>query len=121
MTIIANHFGINNMVLPKGGPKVIPYTLDFTTLTQIQVDTTQMIQSGLIEYIQTLYIDNKDNTGVLTLNIELLNQRIVIPAGRQGYWNVLAPNPPVFDFSVPAAFGKVYLQLINVPVQPANW
>lgn len=116
-----NAFGINNMVLPSGGPKTIPWYLDFSATTGIQLDTTQIISQGLLEYVQTLYIDNKDNPGALTMNIELINQRIIIPAGRQGYWNILGPNPPVFDFSVPAAFGKVYLQLINVPIQPANW
>jgi hypothetical protein len=118
--ILGDPFGVANVVIPKGGPKVIPLRIDFSGVTEWQVDGSQVVERGKIEYIQALWVDNYSNTNPLIIEMNLTNQRIVIPARSQGYVPVLSPNPPKFIFSTQAG-PMVYLQFLNVPVQPMIW
>lgn len=115
------NFSVANVIVPKNGPKTIPLKFDFTNVNAIEFDSVEYIQSGKIEYIQALYVDNYDNPNPLTILIQLVNQRIIVPANSQGYYSVLAPNPPVFIFSTVQGAFTVGVHLLNVPVQPDQW
>ncbi len=114
-------FSIANVVIPKSGPKTIPCILNFTGVDAHTVDLSQFVDQGRIEYVQTVFIDNSENPNPITLITELTNQRIICPAGAQGYFSVLQPNNPVFDFETTAGAFNVPLQFMNVPVQPCVW
>lgn len=115
-------FGIANVIIPRGGPKTVPLNMNFNgTDGTFAVDGTALVQGGKIEYIQTVYIDNSQNANPLTMIVDLTNQRIIAPAHSQGYYSILAPNPPKFNFSTTAGNFIVPVQFLNVPVQPYVW
>jgi hypothetical protein len=114
-------FGVANVIIPQGGPKCIPYNLNFNGVSQATIDPSQALNMGMIEFIQTLFIDNFDNPNELTVTIQPTGQRLKIGAGKQGYFSVLAPNNPTFAFATTAGAFFVNVQLINVPIQPAVW
>lgn len=116
-----NSFGIANVVIPRGGPKCVPWNMDFSGVGQHVVDLSLLVQQTRIEYVQCIYVDNADNANPLTIKMDLTNQRIVIPAHTQGYYPILQPNNPVITFSTTVAAVVVNVQFLNVPVQPANW
>lgn len=119
---IGTTFGVSNVIVPRNGPKAAPVTLDFSNDGTIAIDTELLLSQGRIEYIQTLYIDNADNLNPLTLTCSITGQRIRVPARYQGYFPILAPNPPLITVSTnQTANLKVYVFLLNVPVQAVNW
>lgn len=117
---LGDTFGIANVIIPKGGPKTIPLIIDFSGITEWEVDGSQVVERGKIEYIQALWIDNYSNANPLTVQMNLTNMRLVVPARSQGFYPVLMPNPPKFKFTTQAG-PKVFLQFLNVPVQPMTW
>jgi hypothetical protein len=115
-------FGVSNVIVPKSGPKAAPVTLDFANTGAIDIDCELLTSQGRIEYIQTLYIDNADNLNPLTLTMGLTGQRLRVPARYQGYFPILAPNPPLITCETnQTANLKVFVYLLNVPVQAVNW
>ncbi len=119
---IGNIFGVSNVIVPRNGPKAAPVTLDFSNTGEIAIDTELLISQGKMEYIQTLYIDNADNLNPLTLICSVTGQRIRVPARYQGYYPILAPNPPLITVTTnQTALLKVGIFLLNVPVQAVNW
>lgn len=117
-----NAFGIANVIIPRGGPKTVPVNLDFDgTDGTILVDASLLVQQAKIEYFQTLYVDNADNPNDLTIETDLVNQRIIVAAGSQGYYSILQPNPPKITFTTTAGAFVVPVQFLNVPVQPMVW
>ena len=119
---LGQRFGVNNVIIPKGGPATIPCNLDFRNTGRILIDGEQVVSTGKIEYLQGVFIDNADNVDALTLTIGTTGQRIVCPARSQGYFSILAPNPPRIIAETPQAGTKVLnLLFYNVPIQAVVW
>lgn len=119
---LGTSFGIANVVVPKGGPKTSPLTLDFSNTATIDVDGELVVSSGKIEYLQGVYIDNADNPTAFTLLIGTTNQRVVCPPNSQGYFAIMAPSPPKMTASTTQAANRfVPLFFYNVPIQSAVW
>ena len=119
---IGNIFGVSNVIVPKSGPKAAPAILDFSNDGTIVIDCLLLISQGKMEYVQTLYIDNADNLNPITLTCSMTGQRIIAPARSQGYYPMLAPNPPQITCSTTQTnLLKVPVYLLNVPVQAVNW
>jgi len=115
-------FGVSNVIVPKNGPKAVPVSLDFSNDGEIDINCEQVISQGKIEYIQTLYVDNADNTNPLTLICSVTRQRLIIKGRAQGYFAILAPNPPVITVSTNQTANLIVtIFLLNVPVQAMNW
>jgi hypothetical protein len=110
-----------NQIVPPGGPKAIPANLDFTGgATSYQVDMGNAVARNLIEYVQCIYADNRNNSAPLIVTMSGSNQVIVFPAQSEGYLPVLAPNPPVFNFTSTGGI-VVPVYFINVPIGPMLW
>lgn len=115
-------FAIANVIVPKGGPKVIPTALDFSNAAEISMDGELIVSQGGIEYIQGVFIDNADNPDKFSLNMEGVNQRIVCPANSQGYFSIMATNPPKMIASTVQTNGRIInVYFYNVPIQSAVW
>lgn len=114
--------GINNVMIPKGGPKVVPTNLDFSTVAQIDIDGEPIVSQGKIEFLQGVFIDNADNLDKFTLTMNVTGERIICPPQSQGYFTILQPNPPKMLAGTTQANGKIInLQFYNVPIIPAVW
>lgn len=107
-----------NMSLPSEGPRVVPYNVDFTTEIQAELDLTQLINDGWVSFISGAWIDNLDNTQDVTLICDATYQRVIIPAGTQGWYSLLSANPPRYRISQSAASTYVRILFVNFPVWP---
>lgn len=101
----------------QGGPKAVPISLDFGTLSSIDFDLIDSVQRGVIDFVQSVWVDNSDNTDELTLLFGQTAQRLVVPALAQGLWPVIAPSGLRCTAStIAVASLKVQLIFLNVPM-----
>lgn len=119
---LGNRFGVNNVIIPKGGPATIPCELNFTNTARIVIDGEQVVANGRIEFLQGVYIDNADNLDALTLTVQTTGQRLICPPRSQGYFSILAPNPPRIVAETPQGGTKIIdVWFYNVPIQAQVW
>lgn len=119
---LGNQFGINNVIIPKGGPKTVPALLDFSSVAEIEIDGELLTSQMRMEYLQGVFIDNADNLDQLTIVMGTTGQRIVCPPESQGYFSIMVPNPPkMIANSAIVANKKIPLFFYNVPIQAAVW
>ncbi len=116
-------FGTTNMVLPPEGPRVLPFIYDFQTAAIIDQDLVLPIQNGVIESIQTMFVDNSTNPNALTINVGEKGQTIVFPPRSQGYVPILFNDQDgTFTFSTTQGVGVVVnVFFANVPIMPIIW
>lgn len=112
---------IFNATVPAEGPKALRFNIDFTAIQTVEVDLTYALQNQKqIQYVQTVYVDNLDNTAPIIFEHPGSLQRIAIPAGYQAYLPILSPNPPKFVFqSAGAVVVRVFF--LNIPIPPSMW
>lgn len=117
---IKTAFPVFNGYAPMQGPKALPVTLDFTATQIITFDLLLEETQGVIQYVQSIWVDNADNASPLTLTFAQTNQRIVVPANAQGAWPVIAPDQTqVKAQSVGGVICSVIL--LNVPLAPEQY
>lgn len=116
---------VQNQVLPKGGPKAVPISLNFGTTgnAAYSLNAQNMQALGKFSNMQTIYVDNSGNTQLLTITMGGSGQKVKVKAGYQGYYAVLSGNPLTVDFSVPAtnATDTTNVFLLNFPLAPYAW
>jgi hypothetical protein len=101
--------------MPDGGPKALPLTLDFSASSSYLLDYTNMQQRNFLDMVQTLFVDNSLSSDVLNITSLNIGQVLKIPAGVQGYFTIIVPNPIKIQFDcADAVVCKVIL--LNFPV-----
>jgi hypothetical protein len=102
----------------SSGPFGVNVTLDFTTGNVVSGDLVQEQMIGTIDYVQSIWIDNSQNTKVLTITFPGLGQSITVKANTQGLYPVIAQQGPIrwTATSVGAAV-VVPVIMMNVPQQ----
>ena len=116
---VTSYFSVQGLQVPPEGPKAIPLILDFSVTNEYDLNLQNMVQRNFISQVQALWVDNSANASSLTINFPGL-QSVIIGGGRQGYVNVLCPNPPVMSFvSAGGVISKIVL--LNYPVTNATW
>lgn len=114
--------GTSNMVLPPEGPKVYPFTLDFTASNEQTLDFVAQIQGGFISFVQSVLIDNRLNANELILTTEQVNFPYAIPAGKQAYMPLFVTQSALLTFRTPQALNLVVPCIVaNTPVSPYVW
>lgn len=115
-------FPVANVIVPSGGPKAVPATLDFSNTGSWDIDGQGIIDSHGIEYIQGVYVDNSDNAVAFSLTCFGTNHRIVVGPNQQGFFPLLVQNPPRFTAVMPQNAGrKVMIIFYNVPIMTSVW
>jgi hypothetical protein len=110
-----------NALVPREGPKQIPYTLPFNGSGQtITIDLSQTIQLGIISVVQSLYMDLSACSAPVTVNVINAQQSITLPAGYQGFFPVLSSNPAKFAFTS-VSNGSAHVNFVNVPIPADIW
>lgn len=101
--------------MPEGGPKCVPIRLDFSVAPSYSLDYSNQTQLGYLDMCQTVWVDNYGNAQVLSISVPGTQQTIQVPAGAQGYFPILCPNPIRLVFS---STGTTVQQvtLLNFPV-----
>ena len=119
---LAGSFGVNSVLIPKGGPKCVPATLDFSSVGEIIIEGEQLIAMGKMEFLQGVFIDNADNPNPLTLIMSTTGQRVIAPANSQGYYSILVPNSPrIRALTSQGAGRRIQAIFYNVPIQAQVW
>lgn len=114
-------YPIANVIVPQGGPKAVPASLDFSNVGSIDIDGQSIIDAHAIEFIQAVYIDNSLNAVPFSLTSNT-TQTITIAANSQGVYPIFVQNPPKMTAVCAQANGrKVPLIFLNVPVMACNW
>lgn len=120
--MLGTAFGIANVIVPPGGPKCVPTRCDFSNVASIELDGSQIVQQGKIEYLQGVFIDNSKNLNPLSLTMSTTNQQIICPPKSQGYFSIMVPDPPVITAATTQVNGLVIpMFFYNVPIQSAVW
>jgi len=103
------------MGMPPQGPRAVPIALNFADFDTYNLDYSNMQNQGFLSMCQTLWVDNYANGQVMTITIPASQQTLKIPAGVQGYFPVICPNPIKMTFN---STGGVACQvaLLNYPV-----
>lgn len=115
-------FGINNAIIPRGGPKTVRAILDFSNVAEILIDGQQIVSEGRIEYLQGFFVDNASNAASISFTMSATNQRIIVPANSQGYFSLLIPNDPKIIASMPQVNNRIVeCFFYNVPIQTQVW
>ena len=101
--------------IPSEGPRCVPLQLDFTSVTTLELDYGNMQARAFLGMCQTLWVDNSLSAVILRIEIPNTAQVLKIPAGVQGYFTCLCPNPIRMTF---ISTGGVVCQvtLCNFPV-----
>src|SRR5882762_1157732 len=112
---------IANQQLPADRPKFVLLPFNFTTLALQAVDLLQYAARGFISAIQTMYVDNSTNTASLVFKFgQPSAQSIIVPAGAQGYFSILVPEP-YFIVSTTGTPANIQVMFLKVPIAPSVW
>lgn len=114
-------FPMPNTQKPVSGPIGLPITLDFTGITTQDIDLALELQSGTIDYVQSVYIDNSANANALTLTFGGAQYKIVCKANFQGIFPVIAPVGIVRFTAACAGNPKIPIILFNTVVPYFLW
>lgn len=90
---MSNSFQSPNLSQPFDGSRAIAVALDFTNVSSLALDLVSEMLDGKIENIQSIYIDNADNSAVLDLTLfgAPIPQRIRAQANSQGWYPISWP------------------------------
>lgn len=110
------------MLRPVEYPLSIPIVLDFSTDSEIDFDLEREQTLGNIDFIQTIFVDNKDNTAAVDFKFAG-GQTLRIPAGAQGYYPVTCEFGKfrAVITTTPSNPLLIPIQLLNVPVSSQQW
>ncbi len=124
MTLIVplNAQGINNQLIPSGGPKAVALVVSFATQADRLIDFREVTMRRQIEAVQTVMWRNTLDEQI-SLNPASLGTNIVIPPRSCGIVPIVLPAPEQLSVSVATAgAGKgVELTFLNVPMPAAVW
>jgi len=103
----------------RKGPISLRMLLDFTSVTQYDLDLQHIQSRTIFDSVQTIFVDNQTGVNVV-ITIGVSGQVIVAKSNTQGYYPVIVPNPAAMKF-VSTAGGVVRVYLMNVSVAGAVW
>jgi hypothetical protein len=101
--------------MPESGPKILPIRLDFASNPAYSLDYSNQTNLGFLDLVQTVFADNFGNGQVLKITCPASQQVIQVPAGIQGYFPILVPNPIRLLFESTGGTVQSVI-LINFPV-----
>lgn len=105
-----------------GKPKALPMFLDFSATGEIKGQLLFGEHEGLLEFVQSVFVDNSDNQHPLVIYVDEPWQRLVIPAQSQGEFPIYSPNPLKFRISTTQTDGLIVkLSWKNVPGAFTPW
>lgn len=118
---VYNAQSIANALIPKEGPKMVPFQIDFPTVSSFEIDLTLTMQQQRITAVQSMYLDLRNATASVSVTISITNQVIELEAGKQGYFPILVPETGAKLIVSSASTAAINLMLLNVPVPADVW
>lgn len=110
-------FPIYNGYAPAEGAKGLPVDLNFTVNATLDFDLMLENAQGVIQYVQSMWVDNSTNPNALTFNFGTTSQRVTIPAFASGVWPVITSDQlRVRISSTVGATSLAQVIFLNVPM-----
>jgi hypothetical protein len=100
------------------GPRAMPYSFALSANVPQTFDMYKEISSGQIDNVQSIWVDNQNNTAVLTIQMDW--QRLVVPIGAQGVFPVLTKNPANVTL-ISNASASIQIAFLNTPTPFCAW
>lgn len=112
--------------LPGDKPRSLSIVADFTQTGALAggyvVDFQNLLMVGSIRSVQTVFIDNSQNNGFVTLYNAAFNQEIVLAPGLQGIFPVMSGKSAAARFTINSTSANVVnMQFFNVTIPPMQW
>lgn len=115
---------VPNMRVPKQGPQMMPFLLDFTNTAALEGSLRGAFDSGEFDFAQSIWIDNSQNNSTITISFPGAGpkgQDIQAQPLTQGYYPVC---PVMGDgrFTVKTTQGiTIPIAFYNVPMPYFTW
>lgn len=117
---LVSSYEVYNGLAPLKAPRAMLLNFDFSIAASFSFDL-QLAQSlDKLEFIQSIYVDNADNSSSVIFTFGISNQRVIIPSNSQGYVSVLCPNAPRFTVACDNAV-VIPVHLLSFPVAQMIW
>lgn len=113
-------FSVQNGLLPAALPRALELELTLLAGITLTLDLKNLVPSGIIEWVQCVFIDNSSNNSILTIVSQTTNQKISMPPFSQGYLPLLTPNDPVL-FVTSGSNSNVQIEILTAPYPAAIW
>jgi hypothetical protein len=97
--------------------------MDFSQAPEYDFNLQNLQATNQFDLCQTVFIDNSAGGAAVTLTFGVPNSPIftvVAKAGTQGYYQVIAPNPLVFQFKSSGG-APCTAYLINIAIPGVVW
>jgi hypothetical protein len=115
-------FALPNTAKPVSGPVGVNVLFDFTVNNNISGDLALEQMQGVIDYIQSIYIDNSLNGKSISITFSGTQQTITIKAGQQALLPVIAASGKLSWTAVSnGAAVVVPTIMMNQPQNPFLW
>lgn len=116
-------FQTTNLTQPIAGSMAVSQTLDFTAGTLLAFDLTDSIMVGKLDFIQSVYIDNADNSAALDLVFSggPTTQRIRAQAQSEGWYPISWPKGAARFTAASQGGIKVNVIFANYPMPYVVW
>lgn len=105
-------------VIDSGRALRVEFILDANVSDSFRISYTE---AGLFTGVQTIYVDNADYAGTITLNFTGLGQRIVVPPSSQGYYTVTDQQLVLEVVATAAASANPIVWFYNMSIQSDVW
>jgi hypothetical protein len=111
---------IFNALIPREGPRMVPFDVDFPTINQLDIDLTLMVQQKRMSVVQSVFIDASQCNASVSLQVVGTDLTIEVQEFTQGFYPLLVPSSPKF-ICTSASTGAAKLIFMNVPVPASVW
>src|SRR5579859_61724 len=113
-------FGVFNAMVPSEGPKIIPVSVDLTVNQSVLIDISPQQQSGKISFVQSVFVDNSNNSQPTLVNNPVTQVTLVVPPNSQALLPIFVGNPPKLVVSSTGGV-SIVVALLNILVSATVW
>jgi hypothetical protein len=104
-------------------PRTVSVLMDFSAGGDIiySLDIGQIISSGKLDQLTSIYVDNSLNNAQLVVKIPGSLQNLTVPPASQGFYPVLCGNSGALTFEMIGGIAQARVCLINVETPYLVW
>jgi hypothetical protein len=102
------------------GGLVLPFNLDMKARTEIEIDFGEILDQSVIDFISTVYVNNKDGTVSVSLISNLTGQLVFAQPDSIGYFPLMLDKAGAKVMVRTSAVSPLPIRLIfsNIPYFP---
>lgn len=108
-------FQVFNGFAPKEYPKILREVFSFSAASQIVYDLLNENTSGVIDFVQSMYVDNVDNSSPIYFSFPITGHRVICPSFSQGVFPVYSVDQFQAIISCANSAAVVHVHWCNFP------